>query len=145
MKVFSADFYDAVDILQMAPGDTLLYDGEKIVVDTIEDKGGAIIVNGGLEGGGAWLESGDGGTFRAVQFDDHSIYSELGTAELPLAEDFRIIDCGEEPTDPSDTVATAQKLYLETLEGWRREFSPLNTTVLIEDGIITQIIRRWIP
>ena len=44
-----------------------------------------------------------------------------------------------------DALTTGQKLYLETLEGYRREFSPLNTKVVVEDGLITAILRRWIP
>ena len=145
MKVFSEDLYDAVELLQMAPGDTLVFGGEKMVVETVEDSGGFLTINGGLEEGGAWLQAGDGGTYRACQWDDHSLYSELGTAQLSLSEDFMIVDCGENPEDPSDTLTTGQKLYLETLEGWRREFSPLNTKVVVENGIITSIIRRWIP
>ena len=145
MKVFSEDLYDAVEVLRMTPGDTLVFGGEKMVVETVEDSGGFLSINGGLEEGGAWLQAGDGGTYRACQWDDHSLYSELGTAQLSLSEDFMIVDCGENPEDPSDTLTTGQKLYLETLEGWRREFSPLNTKVVIEDGIITSIIRRWIP
>ena len=145
MKVFSEDLYDAVEVLRMTPGDTLVFGGEKIIVETVEDEDGFLTINGGLEEGGAWLQAGDGGTYRACQMDDHSLYSELGTAELPLSEDFMIVDCGENPEDPSDTLTTGQKLYLETLESWRREFSPLNTKVVVEDGIITAIIRRWIP
>ena len=145
MKVFSEDLYDAVELLQMAPGDTIFFDGENIVVENIDSKEGFISVNGGIEEGGAWLQSGDGGTYRACQWDDHSIYSELGTVELPLSEDFMIVDCGENPTDPSDTLTVGQKLYLETLEGPHRIFSPLNTRVLVEDGIITKIVRFWIP
>lgn len=145
MKVFSEDIYDAVEVSLLEPGDTLVYNGEKIVIKTIGDDGGCITVNGGLENGGAWLQAGDGGTYRAIQWDDHPVCSELGTVELPLSEDFRVIDCGVDPADPSDTLTTGQKLYLETLEGWRREFSPLNTRVLVENGIITEINRHWIP
>ncbi len=145
MKVFSEDLYDAVEVSLMEPGDTLVYSGEKIIVETVEDESGMIAVNGGLENGGAWLQAGDGGTYRACQWDDHSVYSELGTAHLPLSEEFRIIDCGENPTDPSDTLTSGQKFYLETLEEWRRHFYPLNTRVVVEDGIITEINRRWIP
>ena len=145
MKVFTEDLYDAVEVSLLEPGDTLIFDGEKIVVGTIEDMGGLLSVNGGLEEGGAWLQAWEGGTYRACQWDDHSLYSELGTVELPLSEDFMIVDCGENPEDPSDTLTTGQKLYLETLESWRREFSPLNTKVVVENGIITAIIRRWIP
>ena len=145
MKVFSEDLYDAVEVLRMVPGDTLVFGGEKIIVETVEDKDGFVTVNGGLEEGGAWLQAWEGGTYRACQWDDHSLYTELGTVELPLSEDFMIVDCGENPEDPSDTLTTGQKLYLETLESWRREFYPLNTKVVVEDGIITAIIRRWIP
>ena len=145
MKVFSEDIYDAVELQRMESGDTLIFDGEKIVVESLVNEGDVITVNGGIENGGAWLQSNDGGTYRAFQWDDHSIYSELGTAVLPLSEDFRIVDCGENPTDPSTILATGQKLYLETLEDWRRTFSPLNTRVVIEDGVITEINRCWIP
>ena len=145
MTVYSEDIYDAVDLLRLQPGDTLLYDGEKIVVETIKDEDGFLTINDGIENGGAWLQAGDGGTYRAVQFDDHSLYTELGAAELPLAENFRIIDCGENPTAPSDTLSTGQKLYLETLDEWRKSFSPLDTRALIEGGIITEITRHWIP
>lgn len=145
MKVFTEDLYDAAEVSLLEPGDTLIYDGEKIVVETVEDEDGLLSVNGGLEEGGAWLQAWEGGTYRACQWDDHSLYSELGTVELPLSEDFMIVDCGENPEDPSDTLTTGQKLYLETLESWHREFSPLNTKVVVENGIITAIIRRWIP
>ena len=145
MTVYSEDIYDAVDLHRMQPGDTLLYDGKKIIVKAIKDEDGFLTINDGIENGGAWLQAGDGGAYRAVQFDDHSLYTELGAAELPLAEDFRIIDCGENPTDPSDTLGTGQKLYLETLDEWRKNFSPLDTRVLIEGGVITEITRHWIP
>ncbi len=145
MKVFSEDLYDAVEVLQLAPGDTLIYDGEKIVVETVENKDGFLTINGGLEKGGAWLQAWEGGTYRACQWDDHSLYSELGTVQLPLSDAFMIVVCGEIPEVPSDTLTTGQKLYLETLESWRREFYPLNTKVVVVDGIITAIIRRWIP
>lgn len=145
MTVFRENIYDAVDLHLMSAGDTLQYDGHQIIVETIDNENGVIAVNGGLENGGAWFQAGDGGTYRAFQFDNHSVFTELGTVELPLSEDFIIIDCGVNPTDLSDTVRADQKLYLETLEGWRGEFSPLNTKVLVENGLITQIARRWIP
>ena len=145
MTVYSEDLYDAPDLVRMQPGDTLLYGGEKIAVRNIVEEKGLLVVNDGLDNGGAWLRAAGGGTFRAVQFDDHSLYTELGLAELPLSQDFIIIDCGEFPTDPSDTVRNGQKLYLEALADWKADFSPLNTTVLIEGGEITEINRRWIP
>lgn len=37
MKVYSKDLYDAVDISQMQLGDTLIYAGEPMVIETIEE------------------------------------------------------------------------------------------------------------
>ena len=146
MTVMSEDIYDAVEVAQMEAGDTLLYNGECMVVETIEEQPyGTLAINGGMEEGGAWLEPYDGGTYRAIQFDDHSVYTELGTAQVALAEDFIVIDCGEMYEDPSDTIAAGQKLYLESLEDYRRNFVELNTRVVIEGGMITEIHRKWIP
>lgn len=145
LTVYNEDLYDAVDIAQMQPGDTLIYESEPLIVSQMEERDGTLVINGGVEEGGCWLQGYEGGTYRAVTFDDHSIYTALGKAHLPLADDFLVIDCGPNPTDPSDTIRKGQKLYLETLEGYRRQFTFLDTRVLVENGIITQIQRHWIP
>lgn len=145
MTVYSKDLYDAVCISQMQVGDTLIYMGEPMIIDRIEAQHGGIDINGGLDYGGCHLTGYEGGTYVARNWDDHAIYTKLGEAEIALADEFIIIDCGEFPTDPSDTVRTGQKLYLETLRDSRREFFSLNTIVTIENGMITEINRRWIP
>lgn len=145
MEIFSKDIYDAVEISQLKIGDTLIYDGKRIIVDSISEDGNTLIINKGLEEGGAWLQAYEGGTYKAIQFDDHAMYSSLGKAQVPLAEDFIFIDCGDNPTDPIDTIKTSQKLHIEQLEGYKQNFSFLNTLVVIEEGFITEINRRWIP
>ncbi|MDO4955652.1 MAG: hypothetical protein Q4E60_01355 [Bacteroidales bacterium] len=142
MTVYNMDLYDVVDMEQMQVGDTIIYEGEAKVINTINRENG-IEINGGLEEGGCWLAPNEGGTYVARNWDDHATYTELGKAELPLAEDFVIIDCGEFPTDPNDTIRTDQKLYIEQLT--RTDFFSLNTRVTIENGVITEINRRWIP
>ena len=62
-----------------------------------------------------------------------------------IADDYKLIDCGEFPIDPADTIRTGQKLYLENLKDSRRVFFSLNTLVTIENGMITEINRKWIP
>ena len=145
MTVYNEDLYDAVDISQMQTGDTLIYEGKTMVVNSITEENGIKCINGGLEEGGAWLVSNGGGTYRATIFDDHSVYTTLGKKQMLLADDFIIIDCGENPDDPSDTIRTNQKQYLESLEGYKKEFYNLNTKVFIENGRITEIHRVWIP
>lgn len=145
MTVYSEDLYDAVDVSQLQPGDTLLYGGERIIVETISEEDGFLKINGGLDNGGALLVGHEGGTYRAVTFDDHSLYTSLGQAEVPLAETFVIIDCGLNPDDPVDTIRSDQKLYLESLDSTRSQFNYLDTRVVIENGLITEINRHWIP
>lgn len=146
MTVYTKDLYDAVEISQMQVGDTLIYQSKPMVISKIEEADGGISINGGLEEGGCWLVGYEGGTYIARTWDDHAIYSELGKAEVALEGDFIIIDCGIEPSDPVDTIRSEQKLYLENLEDYRRDFSPLNTRVTIDgDGMITEINRHWIP
>lgn len=146
LTVYNEDLYDVVDVHQMQVGDTLIYKKEPIVITSLEeDEHGWLVVNGGLEEGGCWLAGYEGGTYRGVEWDDHSAYSEVGQVEMALAEDFIIIDCGSYPSDPSDTITTGQKQYLENLKGGHEDFFSLNTRVTIENGMITEINRKWIP
>ena len=145
MEVFSEDLYDAVAVSQLKKGDTVIYDGNPVVVKDIERKDKYVTVNGGIEEGGAEFTAHEGGTYRGFQMDDHSTYTSLGKVTLPLAKDFVLIDCGEGPTDPYDTVRTAQKEYLEKVPEYKHNFNMLNTRVRIEKGSIVEIVRHWIP
>lgn len=143
MEVLSEDLYDVVDVCQLSAGDTILYMGDVIVVDSIRRNGNLLEINGGLgEKGGAWLQAYEGGTWRAVQFDDHSVYSKVGKVKVPVSDDFVIVDCGEFYEDPYDTVRIDRRQYLETCRDY---FFELNTRVLVEDGKVVSIERRWIP
>lgn len=145
MTVYSEDLYDAADISQLKAGDTIIYQGRNIVVAQVADmESGFKTINGGIEEGGAELQAGDGGTYRGTQLDDHSVYTTLGKATVPVAANLVVIDCGIEPTDPVDTIRTDARGYLQKL-GQRDGFNELNTQVLIENGKVTQIARRWIP
>lgn len=146
MTVYSDYRYDAADVARLQVGDTIVYEGGKpLPVDSIERRDSFVIINGGIETGGAELTASDGGTYRATTLDDHSVYRKLGKRTVLLADDFVIVDCGENPTDPNDTIRSGQKPYLDRLKDYKREFSPLDTRVRIEKGKITEIHRHWIP
>lgn len=145
MTVYSQDLYDAVAISQMQVGDTIIYEGKPMAINLITEQHGGIDINGGLEEGGCCLAGNEGGNYVAREWDTHSTYTNLGKAEVALAEDFIIIDCGDFPQDPSDTIRTDQKLYIEKIQESRPDFFQLNTRVTIEHGMITEINRRWIP
>ena len=143
--VFSETFYDAADMKSLRKGDTIIYDGSPMTVTRLEKDSPFLSVNGGLTEGGADFKDNGDGTFSVVLPDDHPLYKEIGETELFLDEDFIIIDCGIEPQDPVDTVRTMQKYYLECLEGYRKDFTELNTRITTEDGVLKVIRRFWIP
>lgn len=145
MTVYTQDLYDAVAISQMKVGDTIMYSGEPMVVSSVKEANGGLDINGGLDEGGCCLAAYEGGTYVARNWDDHATYTKLGKAEIPLAEDFVIIDCGDNPDDPSDTIRTNQKQYIENLKDYKKDFFQLNTRVTIVNGMVKEINRRWIP
>ena len=144
MTAYSIDRYDSTEIAKLQLGDTILFRNDTIIVSKIE-KGRYLTINGGIENGGVELAAYEGGTYRVQLMDDHPQYSELGKVQLPLSKDLTIIDCGDNPTDPYDTIRTNHKQWLDNVKEYKREFSELNTRVKIENGIITTITRNWIP
>lgn len=145
LAVFSPVKYAAADVAAMEIGDTLKFNGEELVIEKIERTDNDVTVNGGIEEGGCWLVADQDGTYTSRSWDDHAVYTEIGKAEVALGSDFVIIDCGINPEDPVDTIKTDQKLYIENLQGPKRDFTVLNTTVTMKDDMLVEINRRWIP
>ena len=145
-SVFSKDLYDAVDVSRMRPGDTLIYEGKPMVIVSVKDNKGAKTVNGGIENGGAELVANGGGTYRTMLMDDYSVHTNLGKTKLRLAKDLTLVDCGADFRDPSDTVRSNFKDYLDRLPDYRKDnFNCLNTELVIKNGFVTEIHRRWTP
>ena len=141
---YSIDRYDSTEIAKLQIGDTILFRNDTIIVSKIE-KGRYLTINGGIENGGVELAAYEGGTYRVQLMDDHPQYSELGKVQLPLSDTFTIIDCGDNPEDPYDTIRTNHKQRLENMKEYKHDFIELNTRVKIENGKITNITRFWIP
>lgn len=144
LTAYSIDTYKASEIDNLQKGDTILFRNDTIITDKIE-RGKYISINGGIEFGGVDLTAHEEGTYRVLLMDNHPQYSELGKVKLPLSPTLTIIDCGDNPTDPYDTIRTNHKQWLANVKEYKRDFSELNTRVNIENGIITTITRFWIP
>ncbi len=148
MRVFAQDFYDAKLIESMKKGDTIMYEGLPIAIDTIVNADGLLTINDGPyneEGNGCDLVDLENGRYTTTIADDYPTMTEVGTIQVPLADNFVLIDCHEDPLEPYDTITTGQKQYIESLEDYRREFISLNTLVTLKNGVITKIVRNWIP
>ena len=143
LTVLSMDLYDAVQVSQMKPGDTLVYRGEKMLVHEVEQEDAILTVNKGLYEGGAWLTPQGGGVYRAVESSDCATYTKMGRVTLPLDEGFILIYCREDYNDPSDTVTSCHRQYLESKVS--RSFWAGDTDVRIVQGKVVSIHKRWTP
>ncbi len=146
LEVYAQDTYSAADMDQLKIGDTLVYNGTPTAVSKIQRADKSIAVNGDIDEGGALLQASDkGDTYRAVQLDDHPVCTKVAAVTLPLSPKLTIIDCRENPTDPSDTIRTDQEKFVKGLKDYKRNFSYIDTRVKIANGAIVGITRFWIP
>lgn len=143
--LYSKDYYDAVDINMLQIGDTLLYDGKDIIVESIEDRSGDLFINGGLDMGGCELRADDGGTYVAHGHDDAATFSEIGRITLPLSETLEVSDSINNPNSPVIAGYNDLEDYIGGLEEWSSSFTTYNTTVEIRAGKIVAITRIWTP
>lgn len=143
--MYSKDYYDAVDINMLQIGDTLLYNGQDMLVESIEDRGGDLHINGGLDMGGCELRADDGGTYVSRGLDDIATFTEIGKITLPISETLEVSDSINNPNSP--VIAGYEDLedYIEGLEEWSSSFTTYNTTVEIRGGKIVAITRIWTP
>ncbi len=141
-EVFVEEYYDAVDVTTMVPGDTLVVDGVSYVVETISTNDyGTMDINGGLEEGGTSLSpSTSGGTFQFRGFDDITTYADLGTTELTISHDAVV-------TDLTDFEFGEIKWVLDDLPD-RDPNLPMthrNTTVRLENGVVVEMNMYFVP
>ena len=140
MKVYEQELFDAVEVSQLKAGDTLTAGGETVKVTEVKErKAGGVTINGGYEKGGITLFPGDGGTYYQVKENDAKTYQEVGTATLPLGDKFELID----NANNDNKKLTAQDMT--TLKDDGTSFNVNNTTATVENGVITNITRAYMP
>lgn len=140
MKVYEQELFDAVEVSQLKAGDTLTAGGETVKVTEVKErKAGGVTINGGYEKGGITLFPGDGGTYYQVKENDAKTYQEVGTTTLPLGDKFELID----NANNDNKKLTAQDMT--TLKDDGNSFNVNNTTATVENGVITNITRAYMP
>jgi len=143
VTVYTYDLYDMVDVAMLAVGDTIILRGEEVVVTSLTTTDyGAVQINGGLDVGGYELVTDEYTVYYETGYSDVKTYFELGKAVLPVSDDFVFIDSA----DPEGSYATYTFEDLSTDKvTYIYGFTPHNTRIVIEGGVVTQMERVYTP
>lgn len=143
VTIYDYEHFSADAIENLKAGDTLVIDGNSVVVDTVEPNGDIIIcVNGGLEQGGYDLSKDEDGNYFESLMDIGRNYIALGQVRLPLSKDFVFTDNSD--LEKQNVQYSAEELI--TLLGDDNQFfNALNTSATVKNGEITAIERIYMP
>ena len=143
VTVYSYELYDMVDIATLKENDVILRKNEEVKVTELERlESGLVRINGGEENGGFDLASNDSTVYYESGMNDIKAYYELGNVTLPVSDEFEYVD-------ESDLDVDAKKYFAEDFlkddSGIEYNFSPNNTSIVIENGTIIKMNKTYMP
>ena len=143
VTVYSYELYDMVDIASLKENDVILRKNEEVKVTEIERlETGLVRINGSEENGGFDLVSNDSTVYYESGMNDIKAYYELGNVTLPVADEFEYVD--ESGLDKGAKKYSA-KDFLKDDAGIEYNFSPNNTSIVIENGTIIKMNKTYMP
>lgn len=143
VTVYSYELYDMVDIASLKENDVIVRHNEEINITELERLNtGLVRINGGEENGGFDLISNDSTVYYEIGMSDVKSYYELGKVILPVSEEFEYID--------SSDIDAKEKTYypgdfLKDDSGIEYNFSPNNTSIVIENSVIIKMNKVYMP
>lgn len=139
--IYRYELFSGDDIQSLKVGDTIWCLGKKVVVETIEVRdSGLIIVNGGIENGGRYFKTDDEGVYFESGMNDVHSYYEIGENTYTLSADFVFTDNSD--MDNPKTYTAEELMSLLTYD---THFVNSNTIVETSNGVVTEIVRNYIP
>ena len=143
VTVYTYDLYDMVDMANLKAGDTIVIGDKDVTVDSLErTESGMVMINDGLDNGGYDFWHNDSGVYYEQGYSDVKSYYALGEATIRVSTDFEFVDRsdldkGEAIYYPGDFLTDDVGIYYH--------FTPNNTSIVIEDGQITNMTRVYTP
>ena len=145
LTIYTEDCYDILDINTLAVGDVIWAGGIDIEIDSLEEKDGDLLINGGIDEAGFNLRPYDeDNCWKMALEDDYATWTEAGETTLPLADDVTFTDgwdIDKEPVTVSGADAVAEAVNGTEMDS----FIWLNTKVRVEGGKIVEITRYYMP
>lgn len=143
VTVYDYEVFDPAEISKLAAGDMIELNREQVTIETLEiNELGTVMINGGLDAGGYELVTNEDGEYYSIGYSDVKNYEEIGETELEISSDFVYVDAsdlenGENEYTLSDLTGSAQAVNYEG--------TPYNTTIVVENGMVTSMVKRYIP
>ena len=151
MTVYAYDSYRTEDIDGLEAGKAIrihpdgAVEAQDLTVESIErnEETGIVSINGGIEQGGVDLwRSND--VYRTVTYDDYPVYYMMGELVLPVDDSVTLSDSSASvdavPVETNGAIEVG-KAVSEDKDDW----TPYNTTVFTKDGVVSNILRIWVP
>lgn len=143
VTVYDYEHFSADAVENLKAGDTLVLNGDSIVVDTVENNGdGMISINGGLEEGGCDLGKDDDGDYSELLMDIAKNYTAVGQVTLPLSKDFVFTD--DSNPEKQNVQYSAEEL-INLLGDDTQYFYAQTTSITVNGGEITAMQRIFMP
>ena len=143
VTVYSYELYDMVDIASLKENDVILRKNEEVKITELERlESGLVRINGGEENGGFDLVSSDSTVYYEIGMNDIKAYYELGKVTLPVSDEFEYID--ESDIDGEEKIYYLGD-FLADDAGIEYNFSPDNTSIVIENGTIIKMNKVYMP
>jgi uncharacterized protein YcfL len=143
VTVYSYELYDMVDISTLEENDVIVRQNKEVKVTGLErTDSGLVRINGGEENGGFDLVSNDNTVYYESGMNDAKAYYELGKATIPVSVDFRYFD-ESEPEKEEKSYYPGD--FLTDDAGIEYNFTPNNTSIVIENGYIIRMNKVYMP
>ena len=142
VTVYTYDLYDMVDIATLKEGDIIIIRGEEVKITSLEriDKG--LLINGGLDENGYELRTEEETVWYEIGYSDMKSYYEVGKATIRVSADMNFFDSSD--LDKGEVIYYPGD-FLTDKAGIVYHFVPNNTSIVIQDGKIIEMYRRYTP
>ena len=142
VTVYTYDFYDMVDIAMLKEGDIIIIRGQEVEVTSLKREDSVLFINGGLDENGYELRTDDTTVWYESGYSDVKSYYEVGKATIRVSADMNFYDTSD--LDKGEVVYYSGD-FLTDAAGIVYHFVPDNTRIVIEDGMIIEMYRSYMP
>ena len=143
LTVYSYELYDMVDIASLKENDVIVRKDEEVTITEVErTDSGLVRINGGEENGGFDLVSNDSTVYYETGMNDIKAYYEIGMVTLPVSDEFEYID--ESVLDSEEKTYYPGDFLTDDAE-IEYNFTPNNTSIVIENGTIIKMNKVYMP